>query len=307
MGTVVVVGSINVDFIVRAPSLPGPGQTVTGGTFQRSGGGKGANQAVAAARVGATARLIAAVGDDDLGRDALAELAADGVDVTGCMRLPGAHTGVAVIVVDPRGENQIAVASGANDRLTAADVEGALDGLEARPGDVLLAGFEVPDEAVLAALTWAVRRGMGVVVNPAPARPLLDAMVALGPILTPNAREAAEISGDADVERAAIALLGRTGAPVVVTLGERGALVADGQAAEAVVTRYPALPVSAVDSTGAGDALNGILAAELARGTELAIALRRAAAGAALSTRAVGARAGLPSRAELLAAVDAGA
>jgi ribokinase len=303
MSRVIVVGSVNVDFIVRASGLPGPGETVTGGTFHRLGGGKGANQAVAAARAGATVTLIAAVGDDDLGRDALAELAAEGVDVSGCVRIPDEATGVALIVVDGNGENQIAVASGANERLDAAAVEGALNRVEARPWDVLLAGFEVPDAAEVAALRGASGHGMRTMVNPAPARRLADELLALYPILTPNAREAATLSGEADPERAAIALHRRTEATIVVTLGEDGALVVEGPPGAPKTTRYPALHVHVVDATGAGDALNGILAAELARGAEFGDALRFAAAGAALSTRAVGARSGLPTRSEVVDAL----
>jgi ribokinase len=303
MGRVIVVGSVNVDFTVRAPGLPGPGETVTGGTFHRLGGGKGANQAVAGARAGATVTLMAAVGDDDLGRDALAEVAAEGVDVSRCLRIADASTGVALIVVDAQGENQIAVASGANERLDAAAVDGALNGVETRPEDVLLAGFEAPDAAVSAALRWASGRGMRTIVNPAPARPLGDELMALHPILTPNAREAATLAGEADPERAAIALHGRSGAAVVVTLGEDGVLVVDGPLDAPKVTPYRSLRVEVVDATGAGDALNGILAAELARGAELSEALRFAVTGAALSTRAVGARTGLPGRSEIAAAL----
>lgn len=303
MGRVIVVGSVNVDFIVRAAELPGTGETVTGGTFHRQGGGKRANQAVAASRAGATVTLIAAVGDDDLGREALAELGAEGVDVSRSLRIDGVHTGVALIVVDAKGETQIAVASGANELLDAAAVEGALNGIEARPGDVLLTGFEVPDAAVLAALRWASGRGMRTIANPAPARPLSEELVALRPVLTPNAREAATLTGEADPERAAIALHRRTEAAVVVTLGEDGAIVVDDPPDAPKLTRYPALRVEVMDATGAGDALNGILAAELARGAELGDAIRSGTAGAALSTRAVGARDGLPTRPEIAAAL----
>jgi ribokinase len=305
MGKVIVVGSVNVDFIVRAAVLPGPGETVTGGSFQRSGGGKGANQAVAAVRAGAKVTLIAPVGDDDLGREALAEVAGEGVDVARCARLRSTATGVALIVVDALGENQIAVASGANERLDEADVQAALQGMDGRPEDALLAGFEVPDGAVMAAARWAAGRGMRIIVNPAPARSLPRGLAALHPILTPNAREAAKVSGASVVERAAITLHRQTEAPVVVTLGQDGVLVVDGPKEAPSVTRYPPLLVETVDATGAGDALNGILAAELARGAGLAEAVPWAVAGAGLSTRAAGARAGLPSRSEIVAALDA--
>ncbi len=295
MPRVVVVGSVNVDFVVRVARLPAPGETVTGGAFERHGGGKGANQALAAAHVGADTRLIAAVGDDEPGRSALGELAAGGVDVSGCRGLPGVPTGIAVIVVDAAGENQIAVASGANGRLDAATVEQALSGLEAPDRDVVLTGFEVPDEAVIAAARWAARTSARLVLNPAPARPVLQEIIACAPILTPNRSEATALTGEDDPVSAARALGEQTGAPVIVTLGSDGALLlVDGRA-----RRIPALDVDPVDATGAGDALNGVLAAELARGSSLEEALRWAVAAASLSTCAPGARAGLPTRAAI--------
>ncbi|HEX2235472.1 MAG TPA: PfkB family carbohydrate kinase, partial [Actinomycetota bacterium] len=140
---VIVVGSVNTDLVVSVERLPGPGETVTGGAFERHGGGKGANQAVAAARAGASVAFVGAVGDDDLGSEALALLEREGIDVSGVRRLPDAPTGVAAIVVDARGENQIAVASGANARVAGADVARALDGRTA-PRGVVLSNLEVP-------------------------------------------------------------------------------------------------------------------------------------------------------------------
>jgi ribokinase len=294
---VVVVGSVNADLVVSAPALPRPGETVTGGTFARHGGGKGANQAVAAARIGAAVALLGAVGDDDLGTAALAELAAEGVDVAGVSRTPGVATGVALIVVDRAGENAIAVASGANARLGAEQVAAGLDGRLAGPRGVVLLGHEVTGAAVLAGARAAHAAGWTTVLNPAPARELDDELVALAPLLTPNASEAAALTGEADPEAAAAALAVRTGAPVLVTLGAAGALLLDGGRAE----RIPPPPVDVVDTTGAGDTLNGALAAELARGAELRDAVRTAVAAAALSTRAPGARGGMPRRAELAA------
>ena len=279
---VFVIGSINVDLVVRAETLPGPGETVTGGTFERHGGGKSANQAVAAARAGAAVRMIGAVGDDELGAEALAQLAAEGIDVSRVQRLD-APTGVALIAVDAAGENQIAVASGANAALCAEAVEAALDGAA---GGVALLALEVPDAAVLAGARAARAAGLTVVVNPAPARPLGDELLALAPILTPNGGEAAALSGEDEPEAAARALAERTGAPVVVTVGADGALlVADG-----AVERIPAPAVEAVDTTGAGDAFNGALAAALAGGAALADAVREAVAVAAESVRRPGAR-----------------
>jgi ribokinase len=280
---VYVVGSVNLDLVVRTATLPGPGETVTGGTFERHGGGKSANQAVAAAREGATVRMVGAVGSDDLGDEAVADLAGEGVDVSAVARVT-APTGVALIAVDEAGENQIAVASGANNELTPAAVEAALAGAE--PGGVVLIGLEVPDAPVLAAARAGRAAGLQVVLNPAPARPLPDELLELGPLLTPNEPEAAALSGEADPEAAARALTKRTGAPVVVTIGPAGALLADGDALE----RIPAPKVEAVDTTGAGDAFNGALAAALADGAELGDAVRAAVAAAADSVRRPGAR-----------------
>jgi ribokinase len=293
---VVVVGSVNADLVVAVRRLPRPGETVVGGTFARHGGGKGANQAVAAARAGAHVALVGAVGADDLGDEALRELAAEGVDVSAVARLGGVATGVAAIVVDEAGENQIAVASGANAELAGETVERALPGLLAGSGVVLL-GHEVPEAAVLAGVRAARAAGWGAVLNPAPARPLPAGLD--GVILTPNADEARELTGEHDPDAAAEALAALTGAPVLVTLGGAGALLLE----EGRADRLRAPDVAVVDTTGAGDAVNGALAAELAAGRPIADAARFAIAAAALSTRAAGARAGMPRRDEVVAAL----
>jgi ribokinase len=280
---VYVIGSVNLDLVVRAETLPGPGETVTGGTFERHGGGKSANQAVAAARQGAAVRMIGAVGDDDLGEEAAGQLEAEGIDVSAVQRLSSAPTGVALIAVDAKGENQIAVASGANAALSPEAVEAALAGAD---GGVALIGLEVSDAAVLAGARAARAAGLQVVLNPAPARPLSDELLALSPVLTPNGGEAAALSGEDDPEAAARVLASRTGAPVVVTVGADGALLVDGDAVE----RIPAPAVEAVDTTGAGDAFNGALAAALAGGATLADAVREAVEVAAESVRRPGAR-----------------
>jgi ribokinase len=280
---VVVVGSVNADLVVTVERLPRAGETVTGGTFARHGGGKGANQAVAAARAGASVALVGAVGADDLGDEALRELAAEGIDVSAIARLD-APTGVAAIVVDGRGENQIAVASGANAALGAEAVEAALRSLEG--SGVVLLGHEVPEAAVVAGARCAKAAGWRVVLNPAPARPVANAVVEAGPLLTPNADEARELAGEADPEVAGRALAKRTGAPVLVTLGAEGALLIDGETCE----RLPAPVVEVVDTTGAGDAFNGALAAELARGATVRAAAERAIATAARATTTAGAR-----------------
>ena len=295
--SVVVVGSVNADLVVSVAELPRAGETVTGGTFARHGGGKGANQAVAAARAGARVAMVGAVGADDLGDEALRELAADGVDVAAVARLDGVPTGVAAIVVDAAGENFVAVASGANAEIDAAVVEEAVPRLIGRGSDgIVLLGHEVLEPVVAAGIRAGREAGWRVVLNPAPARPLADDLE--GVVLTPNAHEAHALTGEQDVETAARALAERTGAPVLVTLGAEGALLLDGEA-----ERLPAPAVEVVDTTGAGDAVNGALAAELAAGRPLREAARFAMAAAALSTRVAGARAGMPRRDEVLAAL----
>jgi ribokinase len=280
----VVVGSVNADLVVRLSRLPAPGETVSGGTFERHHGGKSANQAVAAARLGASVTFVGAVGADDLGADAVAALEREGIDCSGVARLEDAPTGVALIVVDEAGENQIAVASGANARLAAPAVPAG--------ARIVLLGLEVPDEAVLAAAHAAGSARL--VLNPAPARPVPDELLDRGPILTPNAAEARALAGKTDAEAAGRALADRTGAPVVVTLGADGALLL---APRAAPEQVPALRVEVVDTTCAGDTFTGALAAELARGADIRAAARFATAAAALSTQAAGAREGMPDRA----------
>jgi ribokinase len=275
-GTVLVIGSVNVDLVVTLERLPAPGETVIGGRFARGGGGKGANQAVAAARAGARVRFVGAVGADDFGAGAVAELENEGIDMSAVARLEDEPTGVALIAVDREGRNQIAVASGANARVDAAMARAA-EALE--PGDVCLLGFEVPDAAVVAAARAAADAGAWIVLNPAPARELPDALSGLGVVLTPNADEAEAMGG-------ATALAARTGAPVIVTRGADGALLLDG----GDETELPAPHVEAVDTTGAGDVFNGVLAAGLASGLDLAEAARRAIEAASASVRRAGAR-----------------
>ena len=290
--TVVVAGSINVDLIVGVPHLPAPGETILGDRFVQQNGGKSANQAVAASRVGAAVSMLGAVGNDDLGRSALAGLQEAGVDVSACRVIDGEHTGLALIIVDAAAENQIAVAQGANARLDAAMIEAEVAGLRPAPGAACLLGFEVGDDAVLAAARWASRQGLRLILNPAPARPVPHELYALGPILTPNETEAEMLTGKRDPQSAAQELARRSGAAVIVTLGAEGALLwADGRS-----ERLPAMQVEPVDTTGSGDALNGILAAELAAGADLREALRWAIVGASLKTTKAGAQAGLPSR-----------
>ena len=288
-GRVLVVGSVNVDVTVAVATLPRPGETVTGGRYAERDGGKGANQAVAAARAGAATAFVGAVGDDPHGHRARAALVAAGVDV-GALDTVAAPTGVALIVVADDGENQIAVASGANHALDAAEVAAAVAAhvdreADGAPAAVLLLGLELLDAPLLAAARAAA--GLTVVLNPAPARPFDPALLDLGPLLTPNEHEAATLTGEREPIAAARALATRTGAPVVVTLGVAGALLAEPNA-EPVHVRAPA--VEAVDTTGAGDVFNGALAAALAAGAPLRAAVADAVAAASASVKRPGAR-----------------
>jgi ribokinase len=310
---VIVIGSVNVDLVVVAPHLPGAGETVTGGDVARHHGGKGGNQAVAAARLEVAVTFVGAVGSDDLGVAARSALADEGIDVDH-LRSVDRPTGVALIVVDPAGENLIAVAPGANAAVSAEDATGSLARLGVGGGDVVLAVREIPPATVQAALAAARTAGAVTVLNPAPADGVDPATLALADVLTPNESELARITGIADPEAGARALLamgevqsgpvqsraaGRAGRFVAVTLGAAGALLvpADGPA-----VAIPAPAVVPVDTTGAGDTFNGALAAGLAARLSPVVAVRRAVAAAGLSTTRAGARGGMPTRAELDAA-----
>jgi ribokinase len=294
-GRVVVVGSINVDLVLRLPRLPAPGETVLGGVLARQHGGKGANQAVAAAKAGAAAYLVGAVGAAD-GQDSVDALAAAGVDVS-WIRRSGEPSGLAVVqVADDTGENQIAVAPGANAAVSADDVDLALSALELGPADVVVLSCELPSAPLQLAADLARWAGARLVVNPAPADADRADLLA-GAVATPNERELAVLTGRAGGPAAegALALSNRTGAPVVVTLGARGALLASA----GLLEHFAAHVVRARDTTGAGDTLTGVLAAGLAQGHELRAAVQRAVAAAALAVTREGAQAGMPSASEI--------
>jgi ribokinase len=294
-----VIGSLNTDLLVRVAVLPGPGETVTGGVFEMGGGGKGANQAVAAARAGAAVAMVGAVGADEFGDRLLEELAGEGVSVAGVARLPDVPTGLAAIVVNEEGENQIAVASGANHMLLPGHVERAFEELDLGSARCALLSLEVSDEVVVEGAERAAARGMAVVVNPAPARPLPAELTARRPILTPNEGEAAELTGRHDPAEAAAALVESGATAALVTAGARGVFVAHGGRVDQI--EPPA--VSVRDTTGAGDAFSGVLAAGLARGWELERSARSATVAAALSVTKPGARAGMPAASEIEAVV----
>jgi len=277
---VVVIGSANVDLVWHGRELPRPGETVTDGEFVQVLGGKGANQAAAAAALGADVMFVGCVGDDDHGRLARADLEARGVDCAALATTSGAPTGVALITVDAAGENSIAVAPGANRRV-AADVAAA----QIEAGDVVLCSLEVPVETVEAAVAKARLVDATAIVNPAPPR-----AAPAGALLTPNEHECERLGG--------IEALVATAPAVIVTRGSAGAML---YRAGTEPVEQPSFPVHALDTTGAGDAFNGALAWALAEGESLETALRLACAAGALATRSVGARTALPTSAEVRA------
>ncbi|HTT93999.1 MAG TPA: PfkB family carbohydrate kinase [Solirubrobacterales bacterium] len=302
-----VVGAINVDLVVSSERLPRAGETVVGDGPRSFGGGKGANAAVAAARAGAEVVLVGAVGDDQTGAETLARLAAEGVDVGGVARLGEVPTGVALIVVDAAGENQIAVGAGANGALGADAVRTALEPRIAALGCVLVS-TEIPDDAVLAAVDVAAAAGVRCVLNPAPPTAAVERSVPRGPLLTPNAGELADLlrrlgegAPAGEVPGPARALSRLSGAPVIVTRGGDGVLIADADE----LTELPAPTADVIDTTGAGDTFNGVLAARLAAGDDLRRAAELAVAAASISVGTRGAREGMPTAAEILAAVPA--
>jgi ribokinase len=291
--SVIVVGAINVDLVVVAARLPGPGETVVGGGLKTYGGGKGANAAVAAARAGAEVRLISAVGADDNGGSALAELRDEGVDVSDVAVLAGESTGVALIVVDEHGQNQIAVGAGANAAISVDHVRRCLRAALPSAGCVLVS-TEIPAAVVATAVEEAAAAGVVCVLNPAPVLPVVVELLRFHPIITPNESELGDLvallgdaTGESEVDSAS-RIVAKSHQAVVVTQGGDGVLVV---AADLTVERVAAPQVAVRDTTGAGDTFNGVLAARLAAGDDLATAVPVAVAAASLSVTRVGARA----------------
>lgn len=297
--TVVVLGSANTDLVLRAPRLPRPGETVLQGEFFQAAGGKGANQAVAAARAGAKVTFLAAVGDDAFGDRAVAGYEREGIDCGLIRRIAGVATGTALILVDHSGENMIGVASGANALITPEDIDRVPESVFAA-ARVFLTSLEVPLAAVVRGLERAKAAGLTTILNPAPAIGEVASrhVLALVDVLTPNEGEASALAEGAGVAGAA-AMLRRNGAgAVVVTLGPAGCLVV-----EAAAVEVPGLRVAAVDATAAGDAFNGALAVALAEGRPLVEAAAWANRAAALAVTRAGAQPSLPRREEIEALV----
>lgn len=300
---VLVIGSSNTDLIVRSETMPGPGQTIMADTFVTLPGGKGANQAVAAARSGAHVSFVARIGRDAFGSDALRCLEAEGIDTTRVMRDPDLPSGIASILVDARGENAIAVVPGANAALSPVQIDAARSLFD--HASACLLQLETPLPTVLHAVGIARDRGVPVILNPAPARNLPDRLLNGLFLLTPNETETEILTGvrpdtERAARRAADVLIARGVDNVIITLGARGALLATGGNAMLV----PAPGVDVRDTTGAGDAFNGALAAALCAARSLPDAVAFANCAGALAVTRIGAQAALPREPQIRALMD---
>lgn len=295
---VVVVGSYNTDLTIKTSRIPHLGETVIGGVFSEGRGGKGANQAVAAARAGAEVSLIARVGNDTHGQEGMQRLISEHINTQYVIHDPEFTTGVAFIVVDEHGENSIVVASGANGQLSPLDIEKAENAVST--ANVLLVQLETPLAAVQSAVRMARSNGAVVILNPAPAQSLQSELLCDVDIITPNRLEAEmitgmRVSGEASLRIVARQILDYGVRHVIITLGQRGILSATNNAIELI----PAYKVHAVDSTGAGDVFSGSLAAFLADGMTMEESTRMAIASASISVTRMGALLSAPLRAEI--------
>ena len=296
--SIIVVGSSNTDMIIKLERIPRPGETILGGEFVTAAGGKGANQAVGAACAGGQVTFIARVGRDMLGEQAVAGFMRHGINVDHVLRDPAAPSGVALIFVAKDGENSIAVAGGANGRLSSADVKKAAKVFAG--ASVLVMQLETPLATLQTAAELAAKAGVRVILNPAPARPLPDKLLRHVSVLTPNETEAELLTGiavttDTSAAKAAAKLRARGVETVNLTLGARGAFIADATGSR----RVPGFKVKAVDTTAAGDIFNGALAVALAEHQPLDQAVRFANAAAAISVTRLGAQPSAPSRKEI--------
>lgn len=298
MAKILVVGSSNTDMVVKSAHLPLPGETVLGGQFFSFAGGKGANQAVAAARLGGEVTFLAKIGNDALGKAAVEGFKKEGIDVSHIITDPESHSGVALIMVEDSGENCISVASGANGNFTALDIENASELVE--NASFVLVQLEIPLEAMTALVDKAYAHGVPVILNPAPARPLSDELISKLFIVTPNETEAELLTGvkvtDEESAAKAAGILREKGAKfAIITLGAKGAFLLSDQ--EEIL--IPSIPVNAVDTTAAGDTFNGALTVALAEGMEIKGAIRFSNQAAAISVTRMGAQNSQPYRSEL--------
>lgn len=300
---IIIVGSLNMDFVVQMDTLPHPGQTVPGRGFQMIPGGKGANQACAVGKLGGEGHMVGRVGEDVFGETLKASLQAAGADVSRVLPTEGESSGVALIFVQKGGQNMIVVAPGSNGLLSPHDV--AASALAFQEGRILLLQLESPMETVAAAAALARSRGMTTILDPAPARPLSPSLLGDVDILTPNETEALVLLGRPagsvslqDAPALAAKLLEMGPRTVILKLGDKGAWLADRETSRL----FPAIEVEAVDATAAGDVFNGALAVALAEGKGPADAIPFANRAAAISVTRLGAQASVPTREEVDAA-----
>jgi ribokinase len=296
--SIVVVGSSNTDMVIKAARLPAPGETVLGGHFFMNPGGKGANQAVAAQRLGGAVTFIAKVGIDIFGQQSVRLFQNEGLDISQIISDPENPSGIALITLGEAGENCIAVASGANAALLPADLEKAHKKITS--ADLVLMQLEIPVETVAYVAALAAQHGRKVILNPAPAAPLPDALFQHISILTPNETETEILTGikigeQSTMERAAARLHSRGVETVIITLGAQGAFISSGTTKE----RVAAPVVEAVDTTAAGDVFNGALAVALSEGQSLKDAVTYGCKAAAISVTRLGAQAAAPYRHEM--------
>lgn len=297
MKRIIVIGSSNTDMVVRSEHLPRPGESVVGGGFMMAGGGKGANQAVAVARMGHRVIFAAALGDDMFGDAALSGYQRFGIDTSFIVR-KDTPSGVALIMVDSEGQNSISVALGANNALTIDDVLPALEQIDA--GDIVLLQLEIPMATIEAVVAIASAKGAKVILNPAPAATVSENILSKLYLITPNQTEAQTLTGievkdEVTANLAAQVLCSRGVDRVVITMGSLGAyLYEDGKG-----VIIPAKRVAAVDTTAAGDVYNGALCAALAEGMTLVEALNFATKASAISVTRVGAQPSVPTREEV--------
>jgi len=295
MPDILVVGSLNADLVVRAPRFPQPGETISGGDLQVIPGGKGANQAVAAARLGANVSMLGRVGEDNFGDFLVDNLKQNYVDVSRVLR-DDSSSGTAIIVVDENGQNSIVLSPGANGKVTSADVESA----SFLHHDLILLQLEIPTSTVLRAAQRAKEKDMRVILNPAPAKEIPDELIALADYIIPNETELSLLTGQSvsdihSAEKAAKQLLERGAKNVIVTLGSKGALIVNKEISKQV----DIYKVEVVDTTAAGDAFIGGFAIKLLESASLPAAVQYGCACGALAATKFGAQPSLPTKEEV--------
>lgn len=298
MSRIIVIGSSNTDMVIKSKKLPSPGETILGGTFLMNPGGKGANQAVAAARLGGNVTFVTKTGNDMFGTEALHIFDNENIDTRYIIKDAKNPSGVALINVDENGENSIVVAPGSNGTLSAYDIKDEV--FETDPSDLYLMQLEIPVSTVEFVAQKAAGKGNRVILNPAPARHLSDDLLSCLYLITPNETEAELLTGIkvhdvATAEKAALILHNKGVQNLIITMGVSGAYILSGALSKVV----PVIPVKAIDTTAAGDVFNGALAVAISEGQELEDAVRFANKAASISVTRMGAQASAPYRNEI--------